>query len=183
MIRPRIMIAALAALSSFLGMASTAHAYDLITWRSIDGGGVALATAGGYALGGTIGQPDAGTLTGGGITLRGGFWFGGLASVSGTDEGAPPAFAFRLLQTTPNPVRSRSRVAFELPRPTRVGLTIFDVAGRARQRSDFGLLPAGPQERTWIAMDDGGRPLPSGVYFLRLEAGRDRATRKLLVVR
>ena len=32
---------------------------------------------GGYSLGGTIGQPDAGLLTGNGYTLVGGFWAGG----------------------------------------------------------------------------------------------------------
>jgi hypothetical protein len=32
---------------------------------------------GGYELAGTIGQPDAGVLTGGGYTLGGGFWRGG----------------------------------------------------------------------------------------------------------
>lgn len=170
------------ALTGLLALAPTARAYDPITWRSIDGGGMIRATGGGYTLGGTIGQPDAGTLAGGGFKLGGGFWFGGQAA-SGTPEGAPPAFAFRLLQTTPNPVRSVSSVAFELPRPTRVGLTLFDVAGRARQRTDLGLLPAGPQQRTWSALDDYGRPLPSGVYFLRLEAGADRANRKVLVVR
>lgn len=182
MSRPPDLLALRLALAALLALAPTARAYDPITWRSIDGGGVIRATGGGYTLGGTIGQPDAGTLVGGGFTLGGGFWFGGQAA-SGTAEGAPPAFAFRLLQTTPNPVRSVSSVTFELPRPTRVGLTLFDVAGRARQRTEFGLLPAGPQQRTWSALDDGGRPLPSGVYFLRLEAGADRANRKVLVVR
>jgi hypothetical protein len=33
---------------------------------------------GGYTLGGTAGQPDAGLLTGGGYTLAGGFWTGSL---------------------------------------------------------------------------------------------------------
>jgi hypothetical protein len=49
--------------------------YDL-TWSSIDGGGTMFSTGGGYSLGGTIGQPDAGLLSGGGYTLGGGFWGG-----------------------------------------------------------------------------------------------------------
>ena len=47
--------------------------YDL-TWNSIDGGGAMLSTGGAYSLGGTIGQFDAGTLSGGTYTLTGGFW-------------------------------------------------------------------------------------------------------------
>jgi hypothetical protein len=50
--------------------------YDL-SWWTVDGGGHAFSSGGGYELGGTIGQPDAGVLAGGGYTLGGGFWRGG----------------------------------------------------------------------------------------------------------
>jgi hypothetical protein len=52
--------------------------YDL-TWSSIDGGGAMFSTGGSYSLGGSIGQPDAGTLSGGGYTLNGGFWVSSAA--------------------------------------------------------------------------------------------------------
>mgnify|MGYP005840982857 CR=1 FL=1 len=57
--------------------AQSGGGYDL-TWNTIDGGGYMFSTGGGYALGGTIGQADAGTLSGGGYTLAGGFWGGGV---------------------------------------------------------------------------------------------------------
>lgn len=56
-------------------LAQSGGGYDL-TWNTVDGGGYAWSTGGGYALGGTVGQPDAGALTGGGYTLTGGFWGG-----------------------------------------------------------------------------------------------------------
>lgn len=43
------------------------------------GGG--LSTSGGYALSGTIGQHDAGAMSGGSYTLAGGFWGGGQTSI------------------------------------------------------------------------------------------------------
>jgi hypothetical protein len=49
--------------------------YDL-TWNSVDGGGGTFSTGGTYTLGGTIGQPDAGPLTGDRYELQGGFWGG-----------------------------------------------------------------------------------------------------------
>jgi hypothetical protein len=60
-----------------MGMAAaqSGGGYDL-SWSTIDGGGVMLSTGAGYALGGTIGQPDAGTSTGSGYSLAGGFWAG-----------------------------------------------------------------------------------------------------------
>jgi hypothetical protein len=48
--------------------------YDL-SWYTIDGGG-AISTGGSYALGGSIGQPAVGVLSGGTYTLSGGFWSG-----------------------------------------------------------------------------------------------------------
>jgi hypothetical protein len=44
-----------------------------ITWWKISGGG-GTSAAGTYTISGTIGQPDAGILTGGTYTLVGGFW-------------------------------------------------------------------------------------------------------------
>jgi hypothetical protein len=56
--------------------------YD-VTWSTVDGGGGTFSTGGGYSLGGTIGQPDAGLLTGEDYTLGGGFWSGGAAAAPG----------------------------------------------------------------------------------------------------
>ena len=64
-----LMIPALLAL-----VASTAAAADFtIVQYTIDGGG-GTSTGGGFSLQGTIGQPDAGYLTGGSFDLEGGFW-------------------------------------------------------------------------------------------------------------
>lgn len=48
-----------------------------LTWSNADSPGWTFSTGGGYTLGGTAGQPDAGLLTGGDYTLGGGFWGGG----------------------------------------------------------------------------------------------------------
>jgi len=44
-----------------------------IDWQTIDGGG-GQSTGGVYTVSGTIGQPDAGQMSGGNFTLVGGFW-------------------------------------------------------------------------------------------------------------
>jgi hypothetical protein len=56
-----------------------------IDWSTIDGGG-GTSTGGVYSVSGTIGQPDAGRMTGGNFTLDGGFW--GLIAAVPT-PGAP----------------------------------------------------------------------------------------------
>jgi hypothetical protein len=56
-----------------------------IDWSTIDGGGGA-STGGVYSVSGTIGQPDAGAMSGGNYMLQGGFW--GLIAAAQT-PGAP----------------------------------------------------------------------------------------------
>lgn len=66
-------LAALAGLSVGAGIAED---FEISRW-TIDGGGVMFSSGGEFELSGTIGQPDAGTMTGGDgeFELTGGFWF------------------------------------------------------------------------------------------------------------
>jgi len=58
----------------FLNLAIIAHAQNYsIDWFTIDGGG-GTSTGSVYSVSGTIGQPDAGALSGGSYTVAGGFW-------------------------------------------------------------------------------------------------------------
>lgn len=73
-----VMIVALlgAALSWQLALTANAQSgggYDL-SWSTVDGGGTTFATGGGYTLGATAGQAEAGSLRGGKYVLLGGFW-------------------------------------------------------------------------------------------------------------
>lgn len=56
-----------------------------LSWRTIDAGGGMYSTGGGYTLGGTIGQHDAGPLLSGNrFTLSGGFWGGAAKRIYAT---------------------------------------------------------------------------------------------------
>ncbi len=59
-------------------LASVGGGFDL-SWRTIDAGG-GTSTDGDLQLSGTIGQPDAGVMSGGTFTLTGGFWVFGTAA-------------------------------------------------------------------------------------------------------
>jgi hypothetical protein len=56
-------------------LAQSGQEHDL-SWWTVDSGGTTSGESDGYTLGGTIGQHDAGALTGGDYTLSGGFWGG-----------------------------------------------------------------------------------------------------------
>lgn len=62
------------ALTAVLFSATTALAQSYsIPWHTIDSGG-GTSTGGVYTVSGTIGQPDAGQMSGGNFSLIGGFW-------------------------------------------------------------------------------------------------------------
>ena len=68
-----------------------------IDWFTIDGGG-GTSTGGVYSVSGTIGQPDAGRMSGGNFTLDGGFW-GIIAAVQ-----TPGSPLLRIVLTPTNTV-------------------------------------------------------------------------------
>ena len=72
--------------AAFTDAANSAQGSTIeINRLTIDGGGDMLSVGGGFELSGTIGQPDAGILSGGGLTLAGGFWFGQSPGDCNTD--------------------------------------------------------------------------------------------------
>jgi len=74
--------ACLLLLGASLVLAQSGGGYDL-SWSTVDGGGGTFSTGGGYSVGGTAGQPDAGLVSGGSYTLSGGFWPGGAGPAAG----------------------------------------------------------------------------------------------------
>jgi hypothetical protein len=75
--------------------AQSGGGFDL-SWSKIAGGG-GTSTGGVYAVSGTIGQPDAGAMSGGNYTHQGGFW-GVIAAVP--TVGAPAITIFRTTTNT-----------------------------------------------------------------------------------
>jgi hypothetical protein len=67
-----------------IGVCALAQSY-VINWSTIDGGG-GTSTGGVYSVAGTVGQPDAGRMSGEQFTLDGGFW-GIIAAIQ--TPGAP----------------------------------------------------------------------------------------------
>ncbi|MFN2243357.1 MAG: hypothetical protein ACK2U2_13790 [Anaerolineae bacterium] len=72
--RLSVLIVAALVLLAAVSLASAQTGEWELAWFTIDGGGGTSSSGSGYAVAGTIGQPDAGTLLGGAYALQGGFW-------------------------------------------------------------------------------------------------------------
>jgi hypothetical protein len=97
----------------------------------------------------------------------------------------PPVLPTRLaLAIAPNPARNdQARFTFALPSAGIVDAALFDLAGRRVRELFRGERTAGTYTERIPLQDASGRRLGVGVYFLRVQAGRDRVTRRLVLVR
>ncbi len=110
---------------------------------------------------------------------------GGVTAVAGPC--LAPLGRLALGQNRPNPMVHSTDIPFVLGEPAQVRLSIFDAAGRAVRVVDLGIQGTGEHRVPWDALDPAGRRVPGGIYFYRLEAAtetasREVATRRLVVI-
>jgi hypothetical protein len=87
-------------------------------------------------------------------------------------------------QNRPNPFASRTAIEFSVAgEKARVGLSIFDLAGRRVRTLVNGEMPGGRHEAIWNGLNDRGRRVASGVYFYRLDGDDRTFTKKLVLLR
>jgi len=92
------------------------------------------------------------------------------------EDGAADALAIR--QLGPNPFRTRTQLALDVPAPTSIGADLLDALGRRVRVLYDGLAPTGTLE---LAVD--GRELAPGVYSVRVTANDAVLTRRLVRTR
>ena len=103
--------------------------------------------------------------------------------------GAPivalPPRALDLSAAYPNPCRVGEPVALQLalPAPVWVVADVHDVLGRRVATLVDARMDAGRHGLTWSGRDAAGRPGAAGLYFLRVRAGAEERTRKILMMR
>ncbi len=120
-------------------------------------------------------------------------WFLSLGSPSlSPDAAAVPAMAaiveaphrLALRVAGPNPIRSGDGATLELAVPApgaAASLSVFDVSGRRVATLYDGWMPGGVFRRDLTAREL--RDLAAGVYFLRLEAGGNSSTARVVLIR
>ncbi len=101
----------------------------------------------------------------------------GPSGVAGKPESSLPTI-YALQNAYPNPSRGQTTFKYQLPKESRVSLTVYNVVGQAVKRFDLGAQPAGYHQINW-----NDKTLPNGVYIYQLKAGTFSSTKKLMIVR
>ena len=83
----------------------------------------------------------------------------------------------------PNPINPRTVFAYELVRPGRIDLGVYDARGRRVATLAGGPHEAGGHEAIWQGRDDAGRPVSAGVYFVQLAAEDRRQVQRVMLLK
>lgn len=87
------------------------------------------------------------------------------------------------IHISPNPMTTGTYLSFQSIGPAPITLKIYDTTGRLLGIQELGTLPNGSQTHYWDALDEGGAPLASGVYFLQLASTDFQASTRAVLVR
>jgi hypothetical protein len=100
----------------------------------------------------------------------------------GVDEQVTPEMpvAFALLPNYPNPFNSSTTIQFEMPKPGKVSLKIYDILGRDVVTLATHEFAAGRHSIRWDGMAADGKAAASGRYFVR--ATTDEAVKSIPIL-
>jgi hypothetical protein len=86
---------------------------------------------------------------------------------------------FILHQNYPNPFNSSTVINFEVSRRTNADIKIYNTQGRLIETVFSGVVNRGRHRINWTAKGS----MPSGIYFITLNSGRQTTSRKLIYVK
>ena len=100
-----------------------------------------------------------------------------------TERIATPATPLALHQNSPNPFNPSTTIRYYLPERMRVRLEVFDVSGRLVARLADGEQSPGEKAMQWDGRSMRGERASSGVYYYRLQAGKEVISRMMVLLR
>ena len=90
---------------------------------------------------------------------------------------------FTLLQNYPNPFNPETNIDYELPLESEVKVAIYNLRGqRVRTLLDAQQYP-GRYAVSWDGKSDNGLSVATGIYLVRMQAGKFVSVRKMLLAK
>jgi hypothetical protein len=161
-----------------LGNAITSTTY-LSPWTQYVKPQNAMGTFGGTALNGNwvltvtdVITADTGRILGWGIRFNNSLLVG-TENISVNVPGK-----FNLYQNYPNPFNPSTKIKFDLPNNSVVKIIVYNILGKEMTTLVNRNMEAGTHEVEWNASE-----FSSGVYFVRLEAGKFSDIKKMILVK
>jgi hypothetical protein len=97
-------------------------------------------------------------------------------------QGIPLPEEFSLLPNYPNPFNPETTIRYELPETSEVTMKVYTLLGKEIRTLVNKIQNAGRYRVTWNGMDQDGRRVSSGIYFVRIQAGSFSQIRKMTFI-
>jgi PKD repeat protein len=109
----------------------------------------------------------------GGVPIR------GEATVNAKGGGGAAVSA----SASPNPFNPQTKVSWSLKSAGATTVKIYSIEGRLVKTLHDGFAPAGVSEVAWNGLDNAGRAVTTGVYFLQVQSASEKAVQKLYLLK
>ena len=103
--------------------------------------------------------------------------------VLNVDEQSQMPKTFSLSQNFPNPFNPTTKIKYILPGDRFVKITIHDLNGRNIKTLINGIQNGGSHILEWDSRNDMGEAVSAGMYLYTLQAGENRQTRKMILLK
>ena len=108
-------------------------------------------------------------------------WNKSGGAIAAGEEGSAVAAIperFQLEPAFPNPFNPQTTIRYQLPGESWVRLSIYNLSGQEVARLEEGVQAAGSHSCQWNAAG-----VPSGIYLIRLSAGKENVVQRILLVK
>ena len=87
---------------------------------------------------------------------------------------------FELYQNYPNPFNPTTTIQYDLPLASYIEIAIHDITGNEVFKPLKEFKQAGQHKIIWNGLNDNGKPVPSGMYFLSIYSKEFSSSRKMI---
>ncbi len=100
--------------------------------------------------------------------------------IAESKEAMPTTYILQL--SKPNPFYNTTEIRYGLPVTSRISLAIYDITGKLVKTLVNGTENLGFHKVIWNGLDNAGRRVGTGLYFIRFESSSYTATQKLILI-
>ena len=96
-------------------------------------------------------------------------------------ENTPSGYVLKM--PYPNPFNPKTKIAFDIPKDSKIELVIYDINGRLVKKLKHSIVKSGQHEIEWDATDGDGNGVSTGIYFVSLLSEEYVKSQKIILLR
>ena len=89
----------------------------------------------------------------------------------------------KLLQNYPNPFNPKTTIKFELSKPGKTKVAIYNIKGQKVKILLDEKLESGKHSLVWNGKNEKGKKVASGTYFYKVEVNKEIKVKKMLLIK